>query len=241
MKCTAVGLSDPGMVRKSNQDNWFIDPDGQFFLVADGMGGHAGGEEASRIAVDVIRHYLQERWAVQSDSQILLESAIEKANEVILQDQEIFPERADMGTTLVVLMFHNGQSWLAHVGDSRIYRQRQNCLEQLTEDDTWVARAIKLGELTAEEGRTHPWRHILSKCLGRRDLSPISVSPIDLQPGDRLLLCSDGLTEELGDEEISKYLSSPCSSTEIAQTLVEAAKAKGGKDNITVVVVDIGQ
>jgi protein phosphatase len=229
------------MVRKSNQDNWFIDPDGQFFLVADGMGGHAGGEEASRIAVDVIRHYLQERWGVQSDSQILLESAIEKANEMILQDQEVFPERADMGTTLVVLMFHNGQSWLAHVGDSRIYRQRQNCLEQLTEDDTWVARAIKLGELTAEEGRTHPWRHILSKCLGRRDLSPISINPIDLQPGDRLLLCSDGLTEELGDEEISKYLSSPSSNTEIAQALVEAAKANGGKDNITVVVVDIGQ
>ena len=163
MKFNFTGLSDPGMVRRSNQDSFFLDPEGNFFLVADGMGGHAGGEEASRLATEVIQKHLREHWRTWADSEVLLTEAIQKANEAIIQDQENYPERGDMGTTLVVVMFHNGKYWLTHIGDSRIYRLRGDNLEQLTEDDTWVARALKGGELTIEEARVHPWRHILNE------------------------------------------------------------------------------
>ena len=238
MKFNFTGLSDPGMVRRSNQDSFFLDPEGNFFLVADGMGGHAGGEEASRLATEVIQKHLREHWRTWADSEVLLTEAIQKANEAIIQDQENYPERGDMGTTLVVVMFHNGKYWLTHIGDSRIYRLRGDNLEQLTEDDTWVARALKGGELTIEEARVHPWRHILSKCLGRKDLASVVVQLIDLQSGDRLLLCSDGLTEELDDETIIDYLKPPVSCPESAESLVKAAKEHGGRDNITVVIIE---
>lgn len=238
MKFNFTGLSDPGMVRRSNQDSFFLDPEGNFFLVADGMGGHAGGEEASRLATEVIQKHLRERWRSWADSETLLTEAVQKANEAIIQDQETYPERADMGTTLVVVLFHNNKYWLTHIGDSRIYRLREESLEQLTEDDTWVARALKLGELTPEEARSHPWRHILSKCLGRKDLAPVVVQSIDIQPGDRLLLCSDGLTEELDAASILSYLKPPAPCAESAELLVNAAKEHGGRDNITVVIVE---
>jgi len=238
MKFNSTGLSDPGMVRKSNQDSFFLDPEGNFFLVADGMGGHAGGEEASRLATEVIQKHLRERWRSWADSETLLTEAVQKANEAILQDQEAYPERADMGTTLVVVLFHNGKYWLTHIGDSRIYRLRGEVLEQLTEDDTWVARAMKVGDLTQDEARVHPWRHILSKCLGRKDLASVVVQSMDLQVGDRLLLCSDGLTEELDYESILSHLKPPASCPEAAESLVSAAKEHGGKDNITVVIVE---
>lgn len=239
MKFNFTGLSDPGKVRKSNQDHFFIDPEGNFFLVADGMGGHAGGEEASRMATEVIQKHLRERWRSWADSETLLMEAVQKANEAIILDQENHPDRGDMGTTLVVVISHNGKNWLTHIGDSRIYRLRGDDLEQLTKDDTWVAQAMGMGDLTAEEARVHPWRHILSKCLGRKDLSPVTIHPLDLQPGDRLLLCSDGLTEELNDIAIFDYLRPSLSCEESAEALVEAAKEHGGKDNITVVIVEV--
>ena len=143
-----------------------------------------------------------------------------------------------MGTTAVVVMFREEQSWLAHVGDSRLYRFRGSHLEQITEDHTWVARAMKAGDLTPEQARMHPWRHVLSQCLGRKDLPKVEVQPIDVQPGDRLLLCTDGLTEELSDDLIQSSLRASLKGEEIAAHLVEAAKEKGGRDNITVVIVE---
>ncbi|MEW6494459.1 MAG: PP2C family serine/threonine-protein phosphatase, partial [Cyanobacteriota bacterium] len=159
--------------------------------------------------------------------------------QVILQDQETHPERSDMGTTAVAVMFRGDQHWLAHVGDSRLYRVRNSTLEQISEDHTWVARAMKAGDITPEQARMHPWRHVLSQCLGRKDLQSVDVQPLDIQPGDRLLLCSDGLTEELSDDLISSYLQPDLSNEQAAIKLVEAAKEKGGRDNITVVIVEI--
>lgn len=237
MKCFFTGLTDPGLLRTVNQDDYFIDPKGRFFIVADGMGGHAGGQEASRIATQSIQTYLSDYWESEESSKTLLENAFLKANGEILQDQSKHPERADMGTTAVAVMFREDQSWCAHIGDSRLYRFRGAKLHQITEDHTWVARAMKSGDLTSDQARIHPWRHILSKCLGREDVRQVDVQLFDLEPKDRLLLCSDGLTEELSDQTIASHLKTIRACDRVALALVDAAKDRGGRDNITVVIV----
>jgi len=237
MKRLFTGLTDPGLVRTANQDAYFIDPSGRFFIVADGMGGHAGGQEASRIATEVIQTYLDDLWSSAEASPKLLQDSILKANHAILQDQLSHPERGDMGTTIVVVMFREEQTWCAHIGDSRLYRLRGAKLDQITEDHTWVARAMKAGDLSAAQARIHPWRHILSKCLGREDLKHVDVKTFDYQINDRLLLCSDGLTEELSDHLIASHLKNIRACDKAALSLVDAAKEKGGRDNITVIIV----
>ncbi|MEM7581045.1 MAG: Stp1/IreP family PP2C-type Ser/Thr phosphatase [Mastigocoleus sp.] len=240
MKVSSVYATDPGLIRSSNQDYYYIDPDGHFFIVADGMGGHAGGEEASRIAVQEIRDYLVANWEDSTKySQDLLDEALLQANKAILYDQESHPERADMGTTAVVVMFRQNVSWCAHVGDSRLYRFRNSQLEQVTKDHTWVARAIEFGDISPEEARIHPFRHVLSRCLGREDLQEIEVQQIDVNVGDRLLLCSDGLTEELMDDKISHYLQNSSLPDDSVKALVESAKDHGGHDNITIIIVSL--
>ncbi|MBD2777445.1 Stp1/IreP family PP2C-type Ser/Thr phosphatase [Iningainema tapete] len=238
MKLKFTGVSDPGLIRSNNQDAYYVDQEGRFFIVADGMGGHAGGEQASRIATVAIQEHLVANWNTSSSDEQLLESALQKANEAILLDQQNHPERADMGTTVVVVVFRSPQSpWCAHVGDSRLYRFRNSSLEQISEDHTWVARALKMGEIKPDEARIHPFRHVLSRCLGREDLNQIDAQPLNVTPGDRLLLCSDGLTEELDDFHIANYLKDIPLVEKAALTLVEAAKEQGGHDNITVVLV----
>ena len=234
MKSLFTGLSDKGMVRKANQDAYHIDPDGRFFIVADGMGGHAGGEEASRIAIETTHTYLERNWG-ETDTKNLLAQALIAANDAIVADQEKNAQRADMGTTLVMIAFREDAVWSAHVGDSRLYRLRGDKLTQITEDDTWVARAMKLGQLTAEEAKVHPLRHVLSHCLGRRDLRQINIQPQDIQSSDRILLCSDGLTEEVPYAEISILLQAKTNEL-AAQSLIDSAKEHGGSDNITVII-----
>lgn len=239
MKRSFAGLSDQGLRRSANQDAYSIDRDGRFFIVADGMGGHAGGQEASRVATQAIQTYLNQNWQSSLASDALLEAAFQQANAAILQDQQAYPERSDMGTTVVVVLFRAEQVWCAHVGDSRLYRLQGHQLQQITEDHTWVAQAIKGGKLSPEQSRIHPWRNVLAQCLGREDLQHIEVQHLEIQPGDRLLLCSDGLTEELPDTLIADYLQSSQAGEKAAAALVKAANDQGGHDNITVVIVTI--
>lgn len=237
IRFTGIGISDTGVVRTANQDNYFIDDDGRFFIVADGMGGHAGGEQASKIATEEIKAYLNEHWDSSEPAEVLLKEAIHRANKGILKDQESHPERGDMGTTLVLVVFKDEKPWVAHIGDSRLYRLRGTQLEQITEDHTWVARALQAGEITKEEAKVHPWRHVLSQCLGRRDIHKIDIEALDFQRGDRLLLCSDGLTEEVPDELITASIEESLNSEQAVTKLVEEAKKAGGSDNVTVIIV----
>jgi PPM family protein phosphatase len=235
MKSLFTGLTDKGMVRSANQDAYHIDPDGRFFIVADGMGGHAGGEEASRIAIETTHTYIEKHWDDEPDTKNLLAQALIAANDAIVADQEQNSQRADMGTTLVTILFRDDLVWSAHVGDSRLYRLRGNKLDLITEDDTWVARAMKLGQLNADEAKVHPLRHVLSHCLGRRDLRQINIQTQSVNPGDRVLLCSDGLTEEVPHDEIAIHLQAETNEL-AAQALIDAAKQHGGSDNITVII-----
>jgi serine/threonine protein phosphatase PrpC len=239
--CIFSGLSDPGLLRTSNQDDYHIDPGGRFFIVADGMGGHAGGQEASRLATTAIKTFLEQNWHSETATATLLDQALQQANSDILDDQQQHPERGDMGTTVVVVTFRESDSapWCAHVGDSRLYRLRGHHLAQLTEDHTWIAKAIRAGEVTPAQSRNHPWRHVLSQCLGRDDLTEIGIQSLDVNSGDRLLLCSDGLTEELSDHLIASHLKSIRACEAAAIALVNSAKQRGGRDNITVVVLNV--
>ncbi|MGB3511916.1 MAG: PP2C family serine/threonine-protein phosphatase [Microcoleaceae cyanobacterium] len=247
MKRNFAGTSDTGCVRSVNQDAYYMDPEGRFFIVADGMGGHAGGQEASRIATEVIQAHLDSNWSDSQPSPKLLEAAFIRANEAIIEDQQANPERSDMGTTAVVFILREEQPWCANVGDSRLYRFRGKDIEQITEDQTWVAQAVKKNSLTPEQARSHPWRHVLSQCLGREDMGKVDLFPVDVESGDRFLLCSDGLTEDLSEElitpifEAAPILSSSDACEAVAEKLVNAAKEEGGHDNITVIVVAVGK
>lgn len=241
MKRRFNGRTDTGMMRAVNQDCLYYDPHGRFFIVADGMGGHAGGQEASKIATQTISEYLEKHWESQLDSETLLHQAVERANDQILADQTTHPERAEMGTTVVAVIFRQEQSWCVHVGDSRLYLWREDELCQLTEDHTWVAWALKSGTISPQEAEVHPWRHVLSQCLGRKELYSIDIDMINIQPGDRLLLCSDGLTGEVSEEEIINYLKTSETCEQAVVQLITTAKKNGGSDNITVIVIEEGK
>ena len=232
------GVSDQGLLRESNQDHYYIDRTGRFFILADGMGGYTGGEEASRLATETIKTILEDHWQGEESTVELLKQALQAANAKILEHQQRYPEWADMGTTVVVLACRSSdpQPWCAHIGDSRLYRLRGNQLEQITEDHTWIARAIRAGELSPDQRRSHPWRHLLFQCLGREDLTDMEIQPVSCQRGDRFLICSDGLTEELSDDLIADLMTTIPNCEAAATALVNSAKQEGGRDNITVIL-----
>lgn len=234
---SCAGLSDIGLQRRTNQDSYYLSPAGDLFIVADGMGGHAGGHEASQIAVKTILGHIAAYTASDISSSMLLEQSILLANDAILDDQQAHPERADMGTTVVTLMLRGDQIWCAHVGDSRLYLLRESGFFQLTQDHTWVAQSIKNGNLKPEQQQHHPWRHVLSQCVGREDLLSVETQRVYVEPSDRILLCSDGLTDELSDDAIITYLQSADTCEEAVNRLAEAAKAQGGRDNITAIAL----
>ncbi|NER81513.1 MAG: serine/threonine-protein phosphatase, partial [Leptolyngbya sp. SIO1D8] len=193
------------------------------------------------LATDAIHQYLEEQWDAPISTEEMLRKALMLANRAIINDQKQHPERADMGTTAVVLTFRkrDRQPWCAHVGDSRLYRFRGSKIAQITEDHTWIARAVREGELTADQSRIHPWRHVLSQCLGREDMNRIDVQRVEAQVGDRFLLCSDGLTEELSDSIIASHLKTIRASESVVKALIHSAKQHGGRDNITVIIVTL--
>jgi len=240
MQLQFSALSHPGVVRQYNEDAYHVDAQGRFFIVADGMGGYSGGERASQLAVGVMALYLETCWGQTQALTEVMQQAVLRANEHLLAEQKENPVIKDMGTTVVMLCRGEGQQgWFCHVGDSRLYRMRGNHLEQLTQDHTWVAQAIEAGGLSPMQARSHPWRHLLTQCLGRDDLEPVTVHPLTLEPGDCYLLCSDGLTEEVLDWQIAATLRLMRSPEWAVQTLVDAACKRGGRDNITVLVVQV--
>jgi protein phosphatase len=228
--------TDTGLVRSVNQDLAVETP--TLFAVADGMGGHAGGEVAARLAVDALAVAFGRHPSGSGLSQ-----AVTEANAVVWQHSQENPELRGMGTTLTAaaLVNEDGHDVLAlvNVGDSRSYRFHDGQLSQITTDHSLAEEMVRSGELTTAEAAVHPHRHILTRALGVS--SDVAVDLWRIQPmrGDRFLLCSDGLTNELDLGQISEVLSSVSDPGRAADLLVQAARTHGGSDNITVVVVDV--
>ncbi len=222
-----------GRVRASNQDRMLTRPDAGLWVVADGMGGHAGGAEASRIATDAVEQ------AVTHGME--LADAFEVAHSQVRMAQSDDPELSEMGTTLVAVREHDDGFELAWVGDSRIYRYSSatDRFECLTRDHNVASRLLDSGRITVEQARSHPQRHMLTDCIGQREgLPTIETARYRWQPGDRLLLCTDGLTGEVDDADILDALKTSDDLEAIGVSLADQALEAGGRDNITLVVLD---
>jgi len=229
--------TDTGRVRVRNEDA--VLAQAPVFLVADGMGGHLGGEVASQLTVDTFREILGRPTVVAADIPALLQ----EANEAIRRRARVDPAVTDMGTTAVGLAMvkePEGDFWLAfNVGDSRIYRLHRGALTQITVDHSYVQDLVAAGRIAPEEARTHPERNIVTRVLGVQESPVPDFWVFPPEPGERFLICSDGLSGELDDRTIAELLCVPAEPHEVARLLVETANHTGGRDNISVIVVDV--
>jgi PPM family protein phosphatase len=225
--------TDVGLVRDQNEDSMLVcDP---LFAVADGMGGHAGGEVASRLAIHVLEGLLPP----PRDSRSALLNQCRKANHQVLERGQMVAELRGMGTTLTALLIDGRLTDVVHVGDSRAYLSRNGSLRQLTDDHSLVQQMVRSGALTRGEAKHHPSRGVLTRVLGMEEDVDLQQLTVDLHPADRILLCTDGLTGMLADDHIQAILSMESDPQMACDRLVERAKAAGGEDNITTIIIDI--
>ncbi len=249
MELEYLGLTDVGMVRKQNEDAFFCDGQKKLFIVCDGIGGHVAGQLASSLAVDSFRQYFFERKKYDKflDSPAFKKfsaihkkmiGAINTANLRIIEESKNNGHLKGMGTTMVTLYIKDKRAYIANVGDSRCYRLRDEQFEQLTSDHSLVMERVRKGDLTIEEARNHPQKHIITRALGIRKHVIPDLYDYEVKPGDLFLLCSDGLSDCVIEEEIAAIFEAFCFDlTNIAKGLIELACDRGGPDNITVVLV----
>ncbi len=237
----AAAATDRGRVRQTNEDSVLADAGAGILIVADGMGGHRAGEVASDLAVETIHRSLKEALAAYGpavpDAPWLLARAIEQANFAIWSRAASDLDLRGMGTTVVVALSTGEPLWVAHAGDSRAYLARRNGLTRLTGDHSLVGQLVRNGEITAGQARTHPMRNVISRCLGTEKTVQPEIQSLSWTPGDTLVLCSDGLTGMLEDQEIEQALGAAGDDLDGAcRSLISLANERGGKDNISVVV-----
>ena len=250
MQIKAYAQSDVGRVRLSNEDAWGVFPDLQFFVVADGMGGHLAGEIASHMAVDTMHDFIQSSaqssevtWPADVDRNLPLPvkrlvSAGKLANDKIYQSSRSNPKLNGMGTTMVSVLMDQDTAYVAHVGDSRAYLMRNGKIQLLTEDHSLINDYISQGLLKIEEAGQHPLKHVITRALGSSGKVEVDVKTVPLSHGDAFLLCSDGLSNLLTDEEMrTNSLDSLQDLQAAGQRLIDLANKKGGEDNVTVVLI----
>lgn len=235
----SAAVSHVGKIRANNQDSGYAG--GQLFVVADGMGGHAGGDVASAIALKRIME-TDKPFASADDAEFALRSALSAANSLLAETVFDHPELTGMGTTVSAILRSGDKVAIAHIGDSRIYLLRDGTLTQITADHTFVQRLVDSGRITPEEAAVHPRRSVLMRVLGDVDAAPeIDTTVLETRPGDRWLLCSDGLSSYVADERIEAALKSYPDVRAAADRLVKESLDQGAPDNVTVVVVDVDE
>jgi len=245
MRIAAYGASDLGMRRTINEDSFRLCPGIQLYLVADGMGGHAAGDVASLLAVNEVAEHVEmallgeySKDEEPPEYENILRTAIENANKKIIQTTHNRKDLRGMGTTVVSALVRGDKLYAASVGDSRIYLIRNNQTSLLTTDHSWVNLQVQLGNLTSEESRVHPMRNVITRALGTQRNVDVDTFSYSLEDGDHLLLCTDGLSNMLRDEEITKItVNHENDLKDAVEGLIQKANAMGGDDNITAVIV----
>jgi len=228
------------MIRDHNEDSFYTDDGLGLYIVADGVGGAAAGEVASKIAVEVSVKTVSDGLATVGPTLAdVVRAAVKAAARAVHDSSTQDPKLDGMATTLTLLLVRGGDAAVAHVGDSRLYLLRDGKLDQVTSDHTAMAELVRMGVLSEKNARNGQFGHVLSRSLGRDPEVEPDVLPLEVEPGDRLLLCSDGLSDHVHtDQDLLVDFDAPLS--EIPDSLVDFANAAGGHDNVTVVVVEIG-
>jgi serine/threonine protein phosphatase PrpC len=250
LRISADAQSDVGRKRKGNEDALCLNDEQRLYVVADGMGGHAAGEVASRVAVDAIAEFVELTggnqeitWPFGLDDTISyegnrLKTAVRHANTRVIEATRESAEYEGMATTVAAVLVDGDIANLAHVGDSRIYLWNGESIEQLTRDHSWVNEQIENGAISPEQARSHPLRNVVTRALGGRADLVVDIQSRRMAPGDMLLLCSDGLTTMVPDDGIARILRESEGDVARATTaLVSEANERGGEDNITVVLL----
>jgi protein phosphatase len=232
VRLASGSFSHTGLVRGNNEDAFVDDNEHVLFAVADGMGGHRGGEVASRTAIEALRAAIASGRGVQG--------AITSANEAVIERARGNSELTGMGTTLTALVAAGGRQLLiGHVGDSRAYMIHEGVLRRITDDHSLVEELVREGRLTSEQADAHPQRHVVTRALGVDEDVEVDLYTLDVTPGDRVVLCSDGLTTMVRERDVERIARSEPDPQRAAEQLVDAANAAGGEDNTSVVIVDV--
>tara|TARA_B100000029_G_scaffold263526_1_gene259705 strand:+ start:65 stop:808 length:744 start_codon:yes stop_codon:yes gene_type:complete len=242
---TSGSLSITGNFRDNNEDKFHVDPLGRFFLVADGMGGQSAGEKASEMAIELVSRQLEKQVDFASSDHdavvAAIDGAVAHANAEILALAQIEPRFHNMGTTLVFVVVADGHFFAGGVGDSRVYRLQNGSLEQLTTDHSLTQALLDAQTITPEEAETHRYRNVLYRYLGSKEggdgTTPRILMPA---PGDRFLLCSDGVTDGIDDDTITRLLAGEADPQSLTESIIAAAESGGSKDNISALVLDVG-
>jgi protein phosphatase len=250
MRVDSGSISDVGRKRKSNEDNYCANDEEGLYVVADGMGGHAAGEVASELVTSTIEEFIK---LTSSDSDITwpfgvdetltlsgnrLKTAIRYANRKLLERIKESAEYEGMATTVAAVLLEKDKANIAHVGDSRVYLIRDGKIRLLTNDHSWVNEQVMSGLIDSEQARTHPLRNVVTRALGGKEGLEVDMQVLELQDGDLLLLCSDGLTSMVEDVAILEVVKAGGrEANAVAHRLVEAANSSGGEDNITAIAL----
>ncbi|MCB1214961.1 MAG: Stp1/IreP family PP2C-type Ser/Thr phosphatase [Deltaproteobacteria bacterium] len=250
MKIQCYGISNVGMKRSQNEDSYLINDEIGLYMVADGMGGHLGGEFASKLAVTTVEELLSgfldpEVTQIHgvntegSDVGDRLLHAIQEAGRRIHHESLYDEKLRGMGTTAVAVLFDNGKFYVAHVGDSRAYLLRESALQQLTEDHSLVTEQVKAGMISAKDAKSHKLKNVITRSVGYQEEVEADLKVLEAQDGDRIMMCSDGLSNLVEHHEIQEIMKD-LELQEACEKLVKTANARGGDDNITVVMLEAG-
>ena len=240
----AVGArSDVGMIRSGNEDNFFAEADERrgVFVVADGMGGHAAGEVASEMAVQIVaRNLLPLNSVLDAAADDRMSQALKDANRAIYDRMLAEVDKQGMGTTASVLAMSDNQYLIGQIGDSRIYLLRDGGLKQITKDHSYVQEQVDAGLLTPEQARYHPYSNVITRCVGASESVDVDLYRGDMFPGDVFLVASDGLTGMVDDRRLQQLLMARSGPGRIVDALIAEANGRGGLDNITAIIVQVG-
>lgn len=236
-------ISNTGKVRDNNEDCYYIpeDKNHPLFIVADGIGGHNCGEIASQLAVDVIKSRIKDIDEYENLEELESDfiKAISDANREVFEKSKSSEVYEGMGTTLTLLYVYNNAMLIGHVGDSRTYAISNNEIRQLTEDDTMVNRLVKLGEITKQEAENHPKKNIITNAVGTDETIDISLVQYNYENGEYILMCTDGLTDMIPNEKILEIVRENKIPSKISEELLKEALDAGGKDNVTLIIIQV--